>query len=123
MHRTTKRHCAGTAFLKSVLLPAAALATGLTSRVMAEGTAVQPVSEHTQAVAERAPLLDEIIVTARRKEESVQDVPISISVFNQEQLEQRNVVNASDLALYTPSLSSDQRFGPDNSSFAIRGFT
>src|SRR3546814_13747186 len=40
----------------------------------------------------------EIIVTARRVEEKLQDVPISITVFNQEQLSQRNVVSATDLA-------------------------
>ena len=66
--------------------------------------------------------LSEIIVTARRVEERLQDVPISIQVFNQEQLTQHNVVNAADLALYTPSLSANTNFGSANSSFAIRGF-
>jgi len=77
----------------------------------------------SRAAAERASALEEVIVTARRKEESIQDVPISISAFNQKQLEERNIVTASDLATYTPSLSSNERFGSDNSSFAIRGFT
>ena len=66
--------------------------------------------------------LNEIIVTARRVEERLQDVPISITVYNQEQLNNRNVVNAGDLAAYTPSLSSNANFGQENSSFAIRGF-
>jgi iron complex outermembrane receptor protein len=66
--------------------------------------------------------LSEIIVTARRVEERLQDVPISITVFNQEQLTNRNVVNSTDLANYTPSLSANTNFGSENSSFAIRGF-
>jgi iron complex outermembrane receptor protein len=66
--------------------------------------------------------LSEIIVTARRTEERLQDVPISISVLSQQQIADRNIVTVSDLALYTPSLSSAPRFGPDNASFAIRGF-
>jgi iron complex outermembrane receptor protein len=66
--------------------------------------------------------LSEVVVTARRIEERSQDVPISIQVFNQEQLTQHNVVNAADLALYTPSLSANPNFGSANSSFAIRGF-
>jgi iron complex outermembrane receptor protein len=66
--------------------------------------------------------LNEIIVTARRVEERLQDVPISITVFNQQQLEDRNVVNAQDLAAYVPSLSANTNFGSANSSFAIRGF-
>lgn len=64
----------------------------------------------------------DIIVTARRTEERLQDVPISISVFNQQDLSKRNIVVAADLATYTPSLSVNQRYGPEKSSFAIRGF-
>lgn len=63
-----------------------------------------------------------IIVTARRVEERLQDVPISITVYNQEQLTQRNVAVAADLATYTPSLSVNQRYGPEKASFSIRGF-
>ena len=65
----------------------------------------------------------DIIVTARRFEERLQDVPISVTVFNQQQLADRNIVAASDLAQYTPSLSANTRYGPDKASFAIRGFT
>src|SRR3984893_5653163 len=66
--------------------------------------------------------INEIIVTARRMEERLQDVPISITVFNQQQLEDRNIVNPQDLAAYVPSLSANTNFGSENSSFAIRGF-
>lgn len=65
---------------------------------------------------------DEILVTARRVEERLQDVPISISVLNQEQLTQRNISVPTDLALYTPSLTTNQRYGPEKASFSIRGF-
>jgi iron complex outermembrane receptor protein len=64
----------------------------------------------------------DIIVTARRVEERLQDVPISMTVFNQDQLLQRNVTNGADLATYTPSLQADTRFGANNATFAIRGF-
>jgi iron complex outermembrane receptor protein len=66
--------------------------------------------------------LSEIIVTARRVEERLQDVPISITVFNQQQLSNSNIVNSEDLARITPSLSVNDNFGSDNSSYAIRGF-
>jgi iron complex outermembrane receptor protein len=64
----------------------------------------------------------EIIVTARRVEERLQDVPISVTVFSQEQIQNRNIVNPSDLATYTPSLSANRQYGTEKSSFAIRGF-
>ena len=46
----------------------------------------------------------DIIVTARRTEERLQDVPISITVFSQEDLSRRNIVTGVDLAANTPSL-------------------
>jgi len=64
----------------------------------------------------------EILVTARRVEERLQDVPISMTVYNEDQLQDRNVAVASDLATYTPSLSVNTRFGPEKATFAIRGF-
>jgi iron complex outermembrane receptor protein len=66
--------------------------------------------------------LEEIIVTARRKEESVQDVPISMTVFSQEQLTSNNIVSANELAKYTPSLQTNSRYGSESASFSIRGF-
>jgi alkylhydroperoxidase family enzyme len=65
-----------------VLVPAAALGMALVPAAMAEGTDASPS-------AERPGGLTEVIVTARRKEESVQDVPISISVFDQKTLNER----------------------------------
>jgi iron complex outermembrane receptor protein len=64
----------------------------------------------------------DIIVTAQRVEQRLQDVPISITVFNQEQITQRNIAVATDLATYTPSLSVNQRFGSEKAAFNLRGF-
>ncbi len=66
--------------------------------------------------------LSDVIVTARRVEERLQDVPISIKVYSQQQLNNLNIVNASDLATYTPSLSVNTNFGTLNTGFALRGF-
>ena len=63
-----------------------------------------------------------ITVTARRTAENQQDVPISMTVYDQAALDSRNITNATDLATYTPSLSVNTRYGPEKASFAIRGF-
>lgn len=95
----------------------------------AEGEATAAVAEGGNATATAAETvetpsdLDEIVVTARRMEERLLDVPISITAYNQQQLTDRNVVAAGDLATYTPSLSANLRYGSDNASFAIRGFS
>lgn len=97
------------AFGAAALLPTAILSIGLTVPApAAHATIAQP---------------DEIIVTARRMKEDAQTVPISLTVFNQEKLDEHNIVNGADLANYTPSLSVNTRFGADNTTFAIRGFT
>jgi len=67
--------------------------------------------------------LDEIIVTARRTDERLQEVPISIQVFSQEQLDSKNITNGGDLATYTPSLTANTRYSNESTSFAIRGFS
>ena len=67
--------------------------------------------------------IDEIIVTARRVEERLQDVPISITVLSQEYLTNNNIQSAKDIATYTPGLTTNNRYGSDNTTWTIRGFT
>jgi iron complex outermembrane receptor protein len=93
-------------------LAAAAIGPVIATPVMAAGAAAGNDTDE----------LTEIIVTARRTEENLQDVPISITVFNQQQLANSNIVNSEDLARITPSLSVNNNFGPDGATYAIRGF-
>jgi iron complex outermembrane receptor protein len=68
---------------------------------------------------------DEDIITViglNRTVQDAQDVAISVTVFNQEQLTKRNITIATDLATYTPSLSVNERYGPEKASFSLRGF-
>ncbi|MDE2302767.1 MAG: TonB-dependent receptor [Sphingomonadales bacterium] len=87
-----------------------------------------PAAVFAQAAPSSAPAASSgddagtIIVTARRIEERLQDVPISITVFNPQQIANKNIRDATDLATYTPSLSANNNFGQDNTTFAIRGF-
>ncbi|PJI87288.1 TonB-dependent receptor [Sphingomonas koreensis] len=46
----------------------------------------------------------EILVTARRREESLQDTPVAISAFSAEMLEDRQIQQTQDLERITPSL-------------------
>jgi iron complex outermembrane receptor protein len=94
------------------------VAAALSVSLAAPGFAQAPA----QSGASQDEGLTEIVVTARRTEERLQDVPISITVFNQAQIEDRNVSSIEDLAAYTPSLSAPATFGSDNAAFAIRGF-
>jgi outer membrane receptor protein involved in Fe transport len=95
----------------------------LQSAIPLLGMALAPPLLAQQQPGQNVSMLEEVVVTARRREELLQDVPISMTVFNQKQLDNANIVNSSDLARYTPSLAVNQRFGAENTSFAIRGFT
>ncbi|MDG2003859.1 MAG: Plug domain-containing protein, partial [Novosphingobium sp.] len=65
---------------------------------------------------------DVIIVNARRQAENLQDVSISITVLDDEAIAKRNIFNAGELGNYVPSLATNSNFGPEKSSFSIRGF-
>ncbi|MCB1686902.1 MAG: TonB-dependent receptor [Halioglobus sp.] len=100
---------------KAVLIGAPALLLSLAFPVLSQ--------DKEQQVEAKGLVLEEVYVTARRKEERLQDVPISMTVFNQEQLDNANITNAGDLANYVPSLQVNTRFGGDTTTFAIRGFS
>ena len=65
---------------------------------------------------------NDIIVSARRVEERLQDVPISITVLSEGALANNNITSAKDIATYTPGLTTNNRFGSDNTTWTIRGF-
>ncbi|MCY4210079.1 MAG: TonB-dependent receptor [Gammaproteobacteria bacterium] len=52
-------------------------------------------------------LMEEITVTARKREESLQDTPIAVSVFSGESLEARGVQRLDEIAGLTPNMSFD----------------
>jgi iron complex outermembrane receptor protein len=64
----------------------------------------------------------DIIVTARRIEERLQDVPISIAVVSQDQLTKANISSADDLVRIIPGLNVESRYTSESNVFAIRGF-
>lgn len=72
--------------------------------------------------AHAQPALDEIIVTAEKREESLQDVPIAVSAYSSEFLEDRQISSINGLEKYTPNLRIEN--APNNttaSQVAIRG--
>jgi iron complex outermembrane recepter protein len=79
-------------------------------------------AETADAPSDKAVSLEEIIVTAQRREENLQRVPIAVSVFSTQALQQTGVATAQDLARVTPSFSSSSLLGTaDEISLGIRG--
>ena len=74
-----------------------------------------------QAQAGAASGLEEIVVTARRREEKLQSVPISITAFSSAEIRAKSIVSAYDLQQFVPSLNVSSNTQRDTAVYAIRG--
>lgn len=96
---------------KSAALPVAVAAVGFSVPGYAED--------------ERADTLEEVVVTARKREESLMETPISITAFSGEELVNRNLVSIDQIGTQTPGLvfsSSANISGSSNAAAVfIRG--
>lgn len=68
-------------------------------------------------------LVDEIIVTAQRRAESIQDVPISVSAFGSADLDGLRVERVEDLARLAPNLTFAPSADIKTSSTSLRGIS
>lgn len=67
------------------------------------------------------PALEEIIITAQRREENLQDVPISVSAWTARQIRELEIRNTVDLSALTPGMYAAGSRGDVNPLFSIRG--
>jgi outer membrane receptor protein involved in Fe transport len=91
-----------------------ALVTGVS--IAAMGAAAPGVA----GAQEQARITDEIVVTAEKREASIQDVPIAVSAFDEEKLDRMQINDGQDLALAIPNF----QFAKSNftgTNIAIRG--
>jgi outer membrane receptor protein involved in Fe transport len=115
----------------NVLLAGASLAGLVPAAAQAQTPAPTAASPAAAAASQAAPAsataLDTVIVTARKRSESVAKVPTSITVFNSAALQTYNITSFNDYASKTPSLSFSYGGGPtgisEARSVAIRGIT
>jgi iron complex outermembrane receptor protein len=112
--------------------------SGLTYQVDASGTitvlkstaapaqAADPTSSvrtgSQEPQAARSPgQLEEVIVTAQKREERLQDVPLAVTALGGDALANRQIDDTNNLVQAVPSLSYQQGNNPSNTSFRIRG--
>jgi len=68
-------------------------------------------------------MLEEITVTAQKREESIQDVGIAITAFSGEQLKQFGFMESTDVAAMTPGVAVSGSSAGQTKEFTIRGVT
>lgn len=83
--------------------------------VLAQPTAEQPEAEGTE-------ITGDIIVTASKRAQTLQDTPISVAVATAASIEQSQIRDLLDLQTLVPSLKVGQLQSSANTNFIIRGF-
>jgi iron complex outermembrane receptor protein len=73
------------------------------------------------AVPVHAQMLEEVIVTAQKREQNLQDVPIAVTAFTGDMLEQSGITDMFDLQSNAPSLRVGQTQNASTTTFSIRG--
>src|SRR3546814_18983061 len=63
----------------------------------------------------------DIVVTARRRDERLQDVPVSVSAFSTEALERSTIQTLQDINTITPGFRAGAEGGTVNISISLRG--
>ena len=101
-----------TALHRLLLTTSVLCGAGLSTSALAQQAAASPVSGG----------LDEIVVTAQRRAESAQSVPIAISAFSPEQLQTRGVTNTLDVGQFVPNLVAQNNTGlASANAYYLRG--
>ncbi|MFA7597554.1 MAG: TonB-dependent receptor plug domain-containing protein [Novosphingobium sp.] len=94
-------------------------------RLFCWGVSLCALTPAFPAIAQSGDGVEEIIVTAQKRAENVQDVPIAIAAISGEAMQSRGVTEVAQLANYTPSVqlsNSSQIVGsPSSLSGFIRG--
>ncbi len=83
--------------------------------------AIGTASLLTHAPVNADALLEEIVVTAQKREQNVQDVPVAISVMNAGTIERLDINNFTDVTRVSPSLTMDQGEAPAGNVIRMRG--
>jgi outer membrane receptor protein involved in Fe transport len=97
---------------------ASRLGLGLTTALLAS-TALSSAPAFAQQAPDNGGV-QEVIVTASKREETLQKVPMSIQALDTRKLEQLNVTEFQDYVKYLPSVSY-QTIGPNQTSIYMRG--
>jgi len=71
----------------------------------------------------QASVLEEITVTAQKREQSLQDVGIAVSAFTGDQMRALGVAESGDIASFTPGVHLGGALAGQNAQFTIRGVT
>lgn len=95
--------------------------TTLGLAALASPAAAQLVEPEPGEVAAQRGGLDEIIVTARKREESVQDVPVAVTALSEEFIEKRDITSIEKIAAVAPQFNVGRASNGSGAQLTLRG--
>ncbi|MEY8200874.1 MAG: TonB-dependent receptor [Colwellia sp.] len=87
------------------------------------GSAQEPIKTVLEEKLRGEAVLEKIIVTAQKRIQNIQSVPVSITAFDSQSLSSLGVLLASDIASQTPNLQASQPYGDAQPIFTLRGIS
>jgi iron complex outermembrane receptor protein len=106
-----------------LVMTVAMLSSGFALPAAAQTDAAPPVALEASETTEAPSSDGDIIVTAQRKDERLQNVGIAITAFSGESLERQGITSSADIASLTPGVNLSGTYGGQSVQFSIRGVT
>ena len=101
-----------------LVLLAAAACVGIASPSWAQQASASSTASKSQQSDSQS--IDEIVVTAQKRSERIQDVPLSITAYSGQQLVEQGVTDVTEIAQETPGVS-ERNSGPGQTEYEMRG--
>ncbi|MAC37526.1 MAG: hypothetical protein CME47_08580 [Halieaceae bacterium] len=93
------------------------IALAISIAMLGAGGSVTPFAQ-----AQDAALIEEVVVTARKRQESLQDVPVAVTALTPNQLERGSIQRTTDIDKMVPNVELHQTYiGSESLSASIRG--
>ena len=69
----------------------------------------------------QSPDFEEMVVSVRKRDENLQEVPVAVGVYNEEELLKLNITSLQDVSKWDTSVTFDQGFAAQDTRITIRG--
>lgn len=111
----------GRSFSRAVITMRPRLLVKLAATCLVSESLVAQIPGPSAAVVQPARVPEEVIVTAQKRSENIQTVPVSIVAFSAEDLRQLGMTEGFDLANQVPNMNIDAPVADSNVRYFIRG--
>jgi len=98
-----------------------ALLAGASILMISTNAFAQDAAQEPVAVEEDTGGLEEIVVTAQKREQNMQSVPVAVTALGAEAIENARIADFSDLTRAAPSLTITQTTSSPNNAIVLRG--